>query len=423
MEPALPPNWKLAKDGDGREYYFNELTGEVSWTIPVVDGEPPANGGGNNGVAQGVAVNAAAVDEAEFAPSNGAGDAPPSVMAPGGFPGGSRERSTSKAARVAEAAAALATTLGEGSLQRFCLILLCSVMLIIQSSIKSYPTQEFDAHHAYGIAVGSISLGVTVFYLAWAKLKPAKFENFMLAKKFDAPQLFSLFLILWWGAAAAVLTFFEPFNMTSNAYFAIWAAVIASFVAVGTAFSNVGDAFTSLAKLELESGKRLLAGLIIAAFIVLFAAINILITPHWSAYSGAGTYALVVGILTDLLGVFLYVMLGKKRASAPLLKGSALLFSVLWMFAVCMLTFAPQPFSVTGNGYFATWAAAGFSLAFAYQQFLGADLPLGSSIRRSFSFKPMTNQVSDAVEARQVDVSTVSADSGHGGAPQAGDVA
>ena len=37
MEPVLPPNWRSAKDADGKEYYFNELTGETSWKVPEAD--------------------------------------------------------------------------------------------------------------------------------------------------------------------------------------------------------------------------------------------------------------------------------------------------------------------------------------------------------------------------------------------------
>ena len=35
MDPALPPNWRSARAADGKEYYFNELTGETSWTVPT----------------------------------------------------------------------------------------------------------------------------------------------------------------------------------------------------------------------------------------------------------------------------------------------------------------------------------------------------------------------------------------------------
>lgn len=31
--PELPPNWRSARAADGKEYYFNELTGETSWTV------------------------------------------------------------------------------------------------------------------------------------------------------------------------------------------------------------------------------------------------------------------------------------------------------------------------------------------------------------------------------------------------------
>ena len=43
MTQDLPPNWRSAKDSDGKEYYFNELTGETSWTFPQPDGggKPP----------------------------------------------------------------------------------------------------------------------------------------------------------------------------------------------------------------------------------------------------------------------------------------------------------------------------------------------------------------------------------------------
>ena len=32
----LPTNWRMARDSDGKPYYFNELTGETSWNFPEV---------------------------------------------------------------------------------------------------------------------------------------------------------------------------------------------------------------------------------------------------------------------------------------------------------------------------------------------------------------------------------------------------
>ena len=52
-------------------------------------------------------------------------------------------------------------------------------------------------------------------------------------------QLYALFMFLWWATAAAILTFFDPFRVTTNAYFAIWAATIASTLLLSTSFQKV----------------------------------------------------------------------------------------------------------------------------------------------------------------------------------------
>lgn len=33
--PALPSGWKRATSPDGREYYYHEISGETSWTVPM----------------------------------------------------------------------------------------------------------------------------------------------------------------------------------------------------------------------------------------------------------------------------------------------------------------------------------------------------------------------------------------------------
>ena len=38
---APPPGWRATKTAEGKEYFFNETTGETSWTMPSV----PAPGG------------------------------------------------------------------------------------------------------------------------------------------------------------------------------------------------------------------------------------------------------------------------------------------------------------------------------------------------------------------------------------------
>ena len=36
---TLPPNWRVAKDSDGKEYYFNELTVPLA---PIAGPGPPS---------------------------------------------------------------------------------------------------------------------------------------------------------------------------------------------------------------------------------------------------------------------------------------------------------------------------------------------------------------------------------------------
>ena len=43
----------------------------------------------------------------------------------------------------------------------------------------------------------------------------------------------------------------------------------------------------------------------------------------------------------------------------------------------------------SSNGYFATWFATFCAFSFLYQEFVGGSMPLGSSLKRGFSFAPM----------------------------------
>ena len=43
----------------------------------------------------------------------------------------------------------------------------------------------------------------------------------------------------------------------------------------------------------------------------------------------------------------------------------------------------------SANGYFATWFATFCAFSFLYQEFVGGSMPLGSSLKRGFSFAPM----------------------------------
>ena len=83
-----------------------------------------------------------------------------------------------------------------------------------------------------------------------------------------------------------------------------------------------------------------------------------------------------------------YYLVDRKVIGPPAKKGLAGVFVSLWLFAAIILTF-DGPFNMTGNGYFGTWFATFCSISYAYQEYVGGDLPLGSSLRRSFAFEAM----------------------------------
>lgn len=57
----------------------------------------------------------------------------------------------------------------------------------------------------------------------------------------------------------------------------------------------------------------------------------------------------------------------RKKAGTKLKKLAAIFFLLLWIASAIVLTFH-GPFTVTGNGYFATWASLGCAFLFVFQE-------------------------------------------------------
>jgi len=188
---------------------------------------------------------------------------------------------------------------------------------------------------------------------------------------------------VWWGAGAAVLTFFSPFTATSNAYFATWAAFVASVLMCTSAFQRVAAAFGRASSLREDANVKSLVGLALSSVVVLFSCIE-----YVGLGDGKAVFGLIAGALSALLAALMYFLVDRKKAGIPLKKAMACLFVLLWVCAAVVLTF-DGPFGSTGNGYFATWIAAICSFSFAYQEFVGGELPLTRGLRSSFSFTPM----------------------------------
>ena len=179
-------------------------------------------------------------DSGEFAP---AAETPIRINVPdyGASSGGNGAGANYKGGALSDSLSAL---LGDWAGPRMLILFVCSIVVIIQSSIALDRTGGDGGTESYGIAVGSVSLGLGLGIVALAKFKPSLFANWTLPTvpgELSIMQLWSLFSFLWWLPAAAILTFFEPFLYTSNAYFAIWIALVASTQMFSSAFTRVSD--------------------------------------------------------------------------------------------------------------------------------------------------------------------------------------
>ena len=229
-------------------------------------------------------------------------------------------------------------------------------------------------HHVrywdYTIAFGTIAMFFSLLSLVLLKMKPELYEKELgIVPKTTTPlklgYCISVFLFVWWMLGAFITTFgFVLFINTSNGYFAAWGGFICSVVDVGVSPSS--------AKTAMDTNTGPLVGLMAFSLVVLIATathldsgtrtipatvfspkrvINVGITNE-----GETIYGLVVAVLSLLLAACL---MGLERAAKPVKPKVQLFvllfFSLMWIFAACVLTFR-GPFTTTSNGYFGAWA-------------------------------------------------------------------
>ena len=408
--PALPPNWRSAKAADGKEYYFNELTGETSWTFPSGNGAAAPSAPEDIKVS----VPPALVSE-EKGPSAAADEPPPDDF------NDALERATepqeppSGGGRIRGMYDGLGATMGP-VLGKMLAIAVASFVVMLQSSIKfdlvaaeSIPAQP---NLAYSVSVGTVSFGMVVIYLLLSKFATRQVASVTLPLPrgrgpVTVPQLFALFFALWWLFGTIILTFYGPWTTTSVSYFACWIALVASAQACATSFTRVSTVFRSLSATAYDakvmprarlvrltplalshltlhtSCVRLqvsyLAGVGLASFTLFLASLNY--TGEGGAFEGGAnyigsalaTFGVAAGVVSLVMAFALTYLVDRNKISKLGVKIAAGFLVLLWFAAVAFLTF-DAPFEETGNGFFACWCGFAASSAYAYREIFGFQL-------------------------------------------------
>jgi len=394
-EKPLPPNWRMARDSDGKAYYFNELTGETSWNFPSAppvaatvvnddDGMSPLSTGAV------VANDLGGMGGMGGMGSSGGMDTMVGVHGAGGPRGGKR---------------GMGDIFTPEGLPKLLLNLLAAFVLLVQAWIH-LGQKPGDGSIVYAYIVGLISVLLTLFFLAYGRYKTEAFLTTTVkvqGNTYSLAQLFALFLGVWWTLAAFILTFYKPYSTPSNAYIACWLGFATAVLYAAGVHTRVETAFRSFSEISLTPSLTALGGCIAAAAVVFFVSLGY--TGFWT-----GSFALVTSIIDFVLAGLTYFCIDTKRLGPQQTKGAASLLVLMWALSIFFLTFdldvektyyeVPalntsvvideghlNAFTKGGNGFVATWAGMLCAFSFAYHEFVGIELNLKRTLRQSFSLR------------------------------------
>ena len=167
---------------------------------------------------------------------------------------------------------------------------------------------------------------------------------------------FSFFFAAWWTAGAITMTFYGPFTVTSNGYFACWAALFFSGTMLVATLGRIAAEQAETAKAALRE-KRSLAGLLVSSAVMIGACVSRVYML--SAWGAALIYALVCAIITMVCVVGM--LSGRCEASGAPKALLALTLFGMWLATLYVTTFGTGQFSATSNGFFAAWMGVIFA--------------------------------------------------------------
>ena len=231
--------------------------------------------------------------------------------------------------------------------QTMLLIAAASFLQLIASCAFCKQKGGCDARNGFGVAVGLVSLVLTLGFVVYHNQKGPEVETPR------AVQSISLFLFVWWFASVVTNTFVGECSVVNNCWLSTWIAFLVSAL---LAIRNIGLLRKSANRLgrlipkgDVESSSRphvLVFGLLGSLFVCLSA-----IGPcSDSGCNGSEIYALVVSGVSFLF----YIVLLTECLSQSIAHALVMTLFVLWMVSTIVLTSA-GPWLIAGNGWAATW--------------------------------------------------------------------
>jgi len=163
------------------------------------------------------------------------------------------------------------------------------------------------------------------------------------------------FLFVWWIISTGILTFDGPFVETGNGYLAAWTGFILSIIGLSHHVQPLKEIF--------NEDNLFRNGLLISSLVVICA------VAKFVKEFGEASYALVIAIITVLLVLVQQYSSRAAFAGIIIYRGLA----VLWLVSAVITTFR-DPFTSTGNGYFAVWGGLFFCIKCAIRSY---EMPAG----------------------------------------------
>lgn len=249
---------------------------------------------------------------------------------------GAAVEETAAAAAAKEPLSVAGVTIDASQLPLF-VVFIASIVLLIATT--AHYGGNLGSYGGYVVSVSSIAMIVS--FVGLLMLKYAEDQYAKVCKPMNTA------LFVWCLIGACFVTFRGPFAETGNGYFATWAVVFGCALAIGM------DAKAMCSEVK---GLGSAMGLLASSVVVIIATI----TPIKNSFffKGEAVYALVLSCIT-VSYLVAAIALERKDKSLPQTVQAAFMavLAVCWIIAACLVTFR-GPFTVTGNGYFASWAGA-----------------------------------------------------------------